>query len=170
MLALKMSPLEMCFSPKVLVMRADTVPFPDPGGPIMTARKILWRTISGRLFVQTEILILHMKPSLDAQTRLGHVYFLKKCATRSRRVFMQPVETLTGPCLVFPCRNTTRRRRRKKKMSSQHSGSGAKRRIHLPDNALAKLAFLWRVDELPRPYHRLRFTGDVLYTLYNTVM
>lgn len=43
-----MSPLEMWLSPKVLVMRADTVPFPDPGGPIITARKILWRTISAR--------------------------------------------------------------------------------------------------------------------------
>lgn len=47
MLALKMSPLERCFSPKLLVMRADTVPFPEPGGPIMTARKILCRDISG---------------------------------------------------------------------------------------------------------------------------
>lgn len=46
MLALKMSPLEMCVSPKVLVMRADTVPFPDPGGPMMIARITLCSSIS----------------------------------------------------------------------------------------------------------------------------
>lgn len=50
MLALRMSPLEMCCSPKLLVMRADTVPFPDPGGPIMIARNTLRRAISGWFF------------------------------------------------------------------------------------------------------------------------
>ena len=41
MFALSRSPLERCCSPKVLVMREDMVPFPEPGGPITTARKIL---------------------------------------------------------------------------------------------------------------------------------
>lgn len=50
MLALKMSPLEMCFSRKLLVIRADTVPLPDPGGPMITTRKILRRDITARFF------------------------------------------------------------------------------------------------------------------------
>lgn len=49
MFALRMSPLERCFSSKLLVIRADTVPFPDPGGPMMTTRKILRRDISGSI-------------------------------------------------------------------------------------------------------------------------
>ena len=51
-LHLRMSPLERCFSTKLLRMRADTVPFPDPGGPMMTARKILWRAILKRLLIE----------------------------------------------------------------------------------------------------------------------
>lgn len=43
--ALRMSPLERCLSPKLFVMRSDTVPFPEPGGPIMTARNTVRKTI-----------------------------------------------------------------------------------------------------------------------------
>ena len=45
MFVLSMSPLEICFSPKLLVMRSDTVPFPEPGGPIITARNTVRKTI-----------------------------------------------------------------------------------------------------------------------------
>lgn len=38
MLSLSRSPLERCFTPKCLIIRAETVPFPEPGGPMMTAR------------------------------------------------------------------------------------------------------------------------------------
>lgn len=38
MLSLSRSPLERCFNPKCLMIRAETVPFPEPGGPMMTAR------------------------------------------------------------------------------------------------------------------------------------
>ena len=32
------SPLDKCVTLKVLTMRSDTVPLPDPGGPMMRAR------------------------------------------------------------------------------------------------------------------------------------
>lgn len=35
------SPLERCFSSKCLVMRDDTVPLPEPGAPMITARSSL---------------------------------------------------------------------------------------------------------------------------------
>lgn len=38
MLSLRRSPLERCFIPKCLIIREETVPFPEPGGPMMTTR------------------------------------------------------------------------------------------------------------------------------------
>lgn len=108
-LALKRSPLEICFSPKVLTMRPDTVPFPEPGGPIITARKILWSTISGRLLVQSEFfssrraVSFPWTPSLDAQQRPGSdTLFSKKCATRSGRVFCSQRRLSAGLEFYFP--------------------------------------------------------------------
>lgn len=62
MLALKMSPLEMCLSPKVLAMRPDTVPLPEPGGPMMTARISLCTTISTKQHQQlwTQLFLLRV--------------------------------------------------------------------------------------------------------------
>lgn len=38
MFSLSRSPLERCFMPKCLMIRAEIVPLPEPGGPMMTAR------------------------------------------------------------------------------------------------------------------------------------
>lgn len=84
MLALKMSPLEMCSSPKVLTMRPDTVPFPDPGGPMMTARISLCTTISTRV-------LLFLRFTKQEQLRvLTQLFFLSTFGQKLVRMLFGP--------------------------------------------------------------------------------
>lgn len=151
MLALKMSPLEMCFSPKVLVMRADTVPFPDPGGPIMTARKILWRAISGRLFVKTEFFFLgrvqpdlsNETPLLDAQPRLGQSRYTflfqdVRNVTMSGRVFCSQSRLSLDLDFYFlqSCRNRRERKRRRRRWRKRRRRKKARNAISSDEDAL----------------------------------
>ena len=138
MLALKMSPLEMCFSPKVLVMRADTVPFPEPGGPIMTARKILCRAISAPLRVHAELFRSGLAVSFPwkplcgcaAETWIGAGLFFPRRSAQRRQEWARLARPasldLDFHSSYSPrrCRNTRksrRKRRRRKKMRSATS-------------------------------------------------
>lgn len=38
MFSRRKSPLDRCFRPKLLATRSEMVPFPEPGGPKITAR------------------------------------------------------------------------------------------------------------------------------------
>lgn len=41
MFSRRKSPLDRCFRPKLCAILSDMVPFPDPGGPMITARNNL---------------------------------------------------------------------------------------------------------------------------------
>lgn len=109
-----MSPLERCFSRKLLVIRADTVPLPDPGGPIIITRKILWRDIPARFFCpafQCRAAYLRCRGGNHSWMRNWirfHFLLLEVCNVAQRGGGLCSPSTLTQPSLHFlPCYRET---------------------------------------------------------------
>lgn len=182
MLALKMSPLEMCFSPKVLVMRPDTVPFPDPGAPMMTARITLGSTMSNRVWTDFYRVTEQVFPSHETQSRST---LSSPCKTAQRKKewarLKQLVWTLGGPFMLrSACTKwrKRRRRRRRKMMRTTISGFRASQpasqreevrwctpqTTHTEQNELLSPA-CW--ETYPPPFKHCALPD--MYLLYNTL-
>lgn len=123
MLALKMSPLEICWSAKLLVMRADTVPLPEPGAPIIITRKILWRDITARSFFgvyeSQAVYLRHrgenhywMRNGLD-QVPLSYPRSMQRCTTWGW--LLQPVDTQLSSVRKHNEEEEVHRRRRRRR-------------------------------------------------------
>lgn len=166
MFALKMSPLERCFSRKLLVIRADTVPLPDPGGPIIITRKILWRDIPARFFCpafQCRAAYLRCGGGNHSWMRNWirfHFLLLEVCNVAQRGGGLCSPSTLTQPSLHFlPCCRETNE---EEEVQRRRGGGG----VDAPMSVKAAVGGL----RAKQSFILQLFAVYILLLLYNRVM